>query len=128
LRSSEDHLKIATPSTKNLHSFRFRSLNRLNLQQLSFSYTLTYPETFCSFLGKARLAAQTNESGLAQTDQIAISNWIMLLTYFQRISMSLLFEKTKSAFHSTKNSGMKFRVFHVTNGTVFSGYSDFPEF
>ena len=25
------------------------------------------------------------------------------------------------AFHSTKNSGMKFRVFHVTNGTVFSG-------
>ena len=26
------------------------------------------------------------------------------------------------AFHSTKNSGMKFRVFHVTNGTVFSGW------
>ena len=26
------------------------------------------------------------------------------------------------AFHSTKTSGMKFRVFHVTNGTVFSGW------
>ena len=25
------------------------------------------------------------------------------------------------AFHSTNNSGMKFRVFHVTNETVFSG-------
>ena len=31
-------------------------------------------------------------------------------------------EKAKGAFHSTKNSGMKFRVFHVTNGTVFSGW------
>ena len=28
----------------------------------------------------------------------------------------------RGAFHSTKNSGMKFRVFHVTNGTVFSGW------
>ena len=25
------------------------------------------------------------------------------------------------AFHSTKFSGLKFRVFHATNGTVFSG-------
>ena len=34
------------------------------------------------------------------------------------------------AFHSTKNSGMKFRVFHVTNGTVFSSWLDpaFPGF
>ena len=38
------------------------------------------------------------------------------------------FSVSTGAFHSTKNSGMKFRVFHVTNGTVFSGYSDFPEF
>ena len=25
------------------------------------------------------------------------------------------------AFHSTKFSGLKFRVYHATNGTVFSG-------
>ena len=30
----------------------------------------------------------------------------------------------KSAFHSTKYSGLKFRVFHATNGTVFSGSLD----
>ena len=29
--------------------------------------------------------------------------------------------KTLGAFHSTKFSGLKFRVFHATNGTVFSG-------
>ena len=28
---------------------------------------------------------------------------------------------TQGAFHSTKFSGLKFRVFHATNGTVFSG-------
>ena len=28
------------------------------------------------------------------------------------------------AFHSTKYSGLKFRVFHATNGTVFSGALD----
>ena len=33
-----------------------------------------------------------------------------------------LCEESLGAFHSTKNSGMKFRVFHVTNGTVFSGW------
>ena len=27
----------------------------------------------------------------------------------------------RGAFHSTKFSGLKFRVFHATNGTVFSG-------
>ena len=27
----------------------------------------------------------------------------------------------KGAFHSTKYSGLKFRVFHATNGTVISG-------
>ena len=34
------------------------------------------------------------------------------------------------AFHSTKHSGIKFRVFHATNGTVFSGWLDqaFPGF
>ena len=32
------------------------------------------------------------------------------------------------AFHSTKFSGLKFRVFHAKNGTEFSGYSDFPQF
>ena len=31
-------------------------------------------------------------------------------------------EALRGAFHSTKNSGLKFRVFHVTNGTVFSGW------
>ena len=30
------------------------------------------------------------------------------------------------AFHSTKYSGLKFRVFHATNGTVFSGSLDYP--
>ena len=30
------------------------------------------------------------------------------------------------AFHSTKYSGLKFRVFHTTNGTVFSGSLDYP--
>ena len=30
----------------------------------------------------------------------------------------------RGAFHSTKNSGLKFRVFHATNGTVFSGSLD----
>ena len=34
------------------------------------------------------------------------------------------FEKALRAFHSTKNSGMKFRVFHGTNETVFSGLLD----
>ena len=36
----------------------------------------------------------------------------------------------KGAFHSTKHSGMKFRVFHVTNRTVFSSWLDqaFPGF
>ena len=29
---------------------------------------------------------------------------------------------SRGTFHSTKNSGMKFQVFHVTNGTVFSGW------
>ena len=29
--------------------------------------------------------------------------------------------KYRGAFHSTKFSGLKFRVFHATNGTVFSG-------
>ena len=28
---------------------------------------------------------------------------------------------TMSAFHWTKFSGLKFRIFHATNGTVFSG-------
>ena len=28
--------------------------------------------------------------------------------------------ESMGAFHSTKNSGLKFLVFHVTNGTVFS--------
>ena len=39
-------------------------------------------------------------------------------------------ERKRGAFHSTKNSGMKFRVFHVTNGTVFSSWLDqaFPGF
>ena len=39
-------------------------------------------------------------------------------------------EKTLGAFHSTKNAGMKFRVFHVTNVTVFSSWLDqaFPGF
>ena len=31
---------------------------------------------------------------------------------------------TEGAFHSTKYSGLKFRVFHATNGTVFSGSLD----
>ena len=30
------------------------------------------------------------------------------------------------AFRSTKYSGLKFRVFHATNGTVFSGSLDYP--
>ena len=32
----------------------------------------------------------------------------------------------KGAFHSTKYSGLKFRVFHAKNGTVFSVSSDRP--
>ena len=41
---------------------------------------------------------------------------------FSWYSLFPLSTKTKGAFHSTKNCGMKFRVFHVTNGTVFSGW------
>ena len=37
-------------------------------------------------------------------------------------------ELTGGAFHSNKNSGLKLWEFHVTSGTIFSGYSDFPEF
>jgi len=62
LRSSHSR---RTPDHENRYSSNQESSLfpiRLNLQQLSFSITLTYPETFCSFLGKARLAAQTNES------------------------------------------------------------------
>lgn len=33
-----------------------------------------------------------------------------------------------STFFWTKYSGLKLRVFHVTNGILFSGYSNFPEF
>ena len=32
----------------------------------------------------------------------------------------------RGAFHSTKYSGLKFRVFHATNGTVFSGSLNYP--
>ena len=35
-----------------------------------------------------------------------------------------LMARTMGAFHSTKYSGLKFRVFHVTNGTEFSGWLD----
>ena len=34
------------------------------------------------------------------------------------------FENLEGAFHSTKYSGLKFWVFHATNGTVFSGALD----
>ena len=33
-------------------------------------------------------------------------------------------EQSMGAFHSTKFSGLKFRVFYATNGTVFSGSLD----
>jgi len=32
----------------------------------------------------------------------------------------------RGAFHSTKNSGLKFRAFPMTNGTVFSGLLNQP--
>jgi len=31
-------------------------------------------------------------------------------------------QASPGAFHSNKNSGLKFRKFHVTNGTAFSGW------
>jgi len=31
-------------------------------------------------------------------------------------------EKAVGAFHSTKNSGLKFRVFHMTDGAAFCGW------
>ena len=34
--------------------------------------------------------------------------------------------ESRGAFHSTKYSCLKFRVFHATNGTVFSGSLDHP--
>ena len=34
---------------------------------------------------------------------------------------TIAYPQIKGTFHSTKFSGLKFRVFHATNGTVFSG-------
>ena len=36
------------------------------------------------------------------------------------------FSSLQRTFHSTKYSGLKFRVFHGTNGTVFSSSLDKP--
>ena len=45
------------------------------------------------------------------SDHCAILVWLNLIT-------DLPASETQSAFHSTKNSGLKFWVFHVTNGTL----------
>ena len=53
-----------------------------------------------------------------------------VLTSHNGLSVSSASRASWGAFHSTKNSRMKFRVFHVTNGTVFFGWLDqaFPGF
>ena len=39
----------------------------------------------------------------------------------ERTGMHAMTRHTKGAFHSTKYSGLKFRVFHATNGTARAG-------
>ena len=38
---------------------------------------------------------------------------------FRKIFSKILVNLSRGAFHSTKYSGLKFRVFYATNGTVF---------
>ena len=44
--------------------------------------------------------------------------------YLDRLPLVSNVRRYMGAFHWTKFSGLKFRVFHATNGTVFSGSLD----
>ena len=64
--------------------------------------------TFCDILHEQKQTLESAQYGL----EISFNKNSPLLTF------------NLGAFHSTKYSGLKFWVFHATNGTVFSGSLD----
>ena len=69
--------------------------------------------------GKRVPGARRGKTSIRCPLPTAEKSYVSLVT---GLVLSPIGSKTMGAFHSTKNSGIKFRVFHVTNGTVFSGW------